>query len=132
MRVLIYILIGLLSGALLTSMLMNTLGKSSAYHKGVMALEGAHMGALSKLQTENRCTTAEIQPHLIAMRIVASDIEPAFKPLSEQDLQFVRYAGDLRRALDLQLAKQINNCPDLASGLSEIERTCDNCHRDYK
>jgi hypothetical protein len=131
-QVLITLLIGLIIGAVCTSFAMRTLSKSTAYPKGVMAVEGAHAGALNKLQAENRCTTAEIQPHLITMRIVASDIEPAFKSRSEKDVQFVRYAGDLRRALDFQLAKSINNCPDLLTGLGEIKRACDNCHRDYK
>ena len=132
LQALILLVVGVIIGAVCTSFAINTLSKGSAYPKGVMAVQGAHMGALNKLQTENRCTTAEIQPHLIAMRIVASDIEPAFKSLSEADIQFVRYAGDLRRAVDLQLAKSINNCPDLVTGLSEIKKACDNCHRDYK
>jgi hypothetical protein len=132
MRALIYILIGLLSGALLTSMLMNTLGKGSEFPKGVMAVQGHHFAALNKLAKDNRCSTAEIQPHLISMRILASDIEPAFKSLSEEDVQFGRNSADLRRVLDLQLAKSIDNCADLATATSAIEQGCDNCHRDYK
>ena len=131
-QALILLVVGLIIGAVCTSFAINTFSKSSAYYKGVMAVEGAHMGALNKLQTENRCTTAEIQPHLITMRIVGSDIEPAFKKGSASDIQFVRYAGDLRRVLDFQLAKSINTCPDLVTGLSEIKKACDSCHRDYK
>mgnify|MGYP003425902719 FL=1 len=131
-QALILLLVGLIIGAVCTSFAIKTLSKGSEFPKGVMALEGAHMGSLNKLQAENRCTTAEIQPHLITMRIVASDIEPAFKKVSEGDIQFVRYAGDLRRALDFQLAKSINSCPDLVTGMSEIKKACDNCHRDYK
>lgn len=131
-QALILLLVGLIIGAVCTSFAIQTLSKGSEFPKGVMALEGSHMGSLNKLRAENRCTTAEIQPHLITMRIVASDIEPAFKKLSEGDIQFVRYAGDLRRALDFQLAKAINNCPDLVTGMSEIKKACDNCHRDYK
>lgn len=132
MRALIYILIGLLSGALLTSMLMNTLGKGSEFPKGVMAVQGHHLGALNKLAKDNRCSQTEIQPHLITMRILASDIEPAFKSLSEEDMQFGRNGADLRRVLDLQLAKSIDNCADLATATSAIKQACDNCHRDYK
>lgn len=132
MRALIYILIGLLSGALLTSMLISTLSKGSEFPKGVMAVQGSHLGSLNKLAKDNRCSPTEIQPHLITMRIVASDIEPAFKSLSEEDINFARYGADLRRVLDLQLAKSIDNCADLATAISSIKQGCDNCHRDYK
>lgn len=132
MRVLIYILIGLLSGALLTSMLINTLAKGTEFPRGVMALQAHHFGELNRLAKDNRCTSGEIQPHLISMRIVAGDVEPAFKSLAEAEQQFVRNAADLRRVLDLQLAKGINNCADLATSVSAIRQACDNCHRDYK
>ncbi len=132
MRALICILIGLLAGAVLTSMLMNTLSKGTAYPKGVMAVQGHHFGALNQLAKDNRCSSAEIQPHLITLRIVSSDIEPAFKSLAEEDVQFGRYGADLRRVLDLQLAKSINNCADLATSSSAIKQACENCHRDYK
>lgn len=132
MRALIYILIGLLAGAVMTSMLMSTLSKGTEYPKGVMAVQGHHFGALNKLAKDNRCSSAEIQPHLITLRIVSSDIEPAFKSLSEEDVQFGRYGADLRRVLDLQLAKSVNNCADLATATSAIKQACENCHRDYQ
>lgn len=132
MRVLIFILIGLLSGALLTSLLMKRLSQGSEFPRGVMAVQAHHFGALNKLARDNRCTGAEIQPHLISMRILSTDIEPAFKSLADSEPQFVRNAADLRRVLDLQLAKGINNCADLATSVSSIKQACDNCHRDYK
>lgn len=132
MRALIFILIGLLAGALLTSMLMKKLSQGTEFPKGVMALQAHHLSALGKLAKDNRCTSGEIQPHLITMRIVSGDVEPAFKSLSESDPQFVRNAADLRRVLDLQLAKGIDNCADLATSVSSIKQACDNCHRDYK
>lgn len=132
MRVLIFILIGLLSGVLLTSLLMKRLSQGSEFPRGVMAVQAHHFGALNKLARDNRCTSAEIQPHLISMRILSTDIEPAFKSLADSEPQFVRNAADLRRVLDLQLAKGINNCADLATSVSSIKQACDNCHRDYK
>lgn len=132
MRILITLLVGLLAGALLTSMLMRSLAAGSAYPKGVMAVQAAHFSALNTLAKDNRCSAAEIQKDLLPMRILAADIEPAFKTLAEQDQQFVRYAADMRRTLDLQLAKGIDNCADLNAGLSSIKQTCENCHRDYQ
>ena len=132
MRALICILIGLLAGALLTSMLMNKLSQSSAFPKGLMAVQGYHFGELNRLAKDNRCSTTEIQPHLISLRILSADVEPAFKSLAEEDVQFGRYGADLRRVLDLQLAKSINNCADLATATSAIKQACENCHRDYK
>jgi len=132
MRFLIALLIGLLAGALLTSMLMRSLAAGSAYPKGVMAVQAAHFSALNTLAKDNRCSAAEIQKDLLPMRILAADIEPAFKSLAEQGPQFVRYAADLRRVLDLQLAKGIDNCADLNTGLSSVKQACENCHRDYQ
>ena len=132
MRFLIALLLGLLAGALLTSMLMRSLAAGSAYPKGVMAVQAAHFSALNTLAKDNRCSAAEIQKDLLPMRILAADIEPAFKTLAEQDPQFVRYAADLRRTLDLQLAKGIDNCADLNTGLSSVKQACENCHRDYQ
>jgi len=132
MRILITLLVGLLAGALLTSMLMRSLAAGSAYPKGVMAVQAAHFSALNTLAKDNRCSAADIQKDLLPMRILAADIEPAFKTLAEQDQQFVRYAADMRRTLDLQLAKGIDNCADLNAGLSSIKQTCENCHRDYQ
>lgn len=132
MRFAIALLTGLLAGALLTSMLMRSLAASSAYPKGVMAVQAAHFSALNMLAKDNRCSAAEIQKELLPMRILAADIEPAFKTLAEQDPQFVRYAADLRRVLDLQLAKGIDDCANLNTGLSSVKQACENCHRDYQ
>ncbi|GAB3004972.1 hypothetical protein GCM10010960_18820 [Arenimonas maotaiensis] len=132
MRFLIALLVGLLAGALLTSILMRSLAAGSAYPKGVMAVQAAHFSALNTLAKDNRCSAAEIQKDLLPMRILAADVEPAFKTLAEQDPQFVRYAADLRRVLDLQLAKGIDNCADLNTGLSSVKQACENCHRDYQ
>lgn len=132
MRFAIALLTGLLAGALLTSMLMRSLAASSAYSKGVMAVQAAHFSALNMLAKDNRCSAAEIQKELLPMRILAADIEPAFKTLAEQDPQFVRYAADLRRVLDLQLAKGIDDCANLNTGLSSVKQACENCHRDYQ
>lgn len=132
MRFAIAVLTGLLAGALLTSMLMRSLAASSAYSKGVMAVQAAHFSALNMLAKDNRCSAAEIQKELLPMRILAADIEPAFKTLAEQDPQFVRYAADLRRVLDLQLAKGIDDCANLNTGLSSVKQACENCHRDYQ
>ena len=132
MRFAIALLTGLLAGALLTSMLMRSLAASNAYPKGVMAVQAAHFSALNTLAKDNRCSAAEIQKELLPMRILAADIEPAFKTLAEQDPQFVRYAADLRRVLDLQLAKGIDDCANLNTGLSSVKQACENCHRDYQ
>ena len=132
LQFLIVILIGLIMGAVCTSIAINALSKGTEFSRGVMAVQAAHAMALNKLAKDNRCSTPEIQKELLPMRIIAADIEPAFKSLAEQDQQFVRYAADLRRVLDLQLAKGIDNCADLATAASAIKQACENCHRDYQ
>jgi len=131
-QALVLLLVGLIIGAVCTSIAINALSKGSAYSKGVMAVQAAHFSAMNTLAKDNRCSAAEIQKELLPMRILAADIEPAFKSLAEQDTQFVRYAADLRRVLDLQLAKQIDNCPELNTATSAIKQACENCHRDYR
>ena len=132
MRALIFILVGFLIGAVGAVMAVNALNKGSEFPRGVMAVEGAHFGALYKLAKENRCDAASVQKELLPMRIIATDIETSFKVDTENDQEFIRYAADLRRVLDLQLAKRIDNCADLNTGISAIKQACDNCHRDYK
>lgn len=132
LQFLIVLLVGLIMGAVCTSIAIEALRKGTEFSRGVMAVQAAHAMALNKLAKDNRCSAPEIQKELLPMRIIAADIEPAFKSLAEQDQQFVRYAADLRRVLDLQLAKGIDNCADLAAGISSIKQSCDNCHRDYK
>jgi len=132
LQYLIVLLVGLIMGAVCTSIAIEALRKGTEFSRGVMAVQAAHAMALNKLAKDNRCSAPDIQKELLPMRIIAADIEPAFKSLAEQDQQFVRYAADLRRVLDLQLAKGIDNCADLATGISSIKQSCDNCHRDYK
>jgi hypothetical protein len=132
LQFLIVMVVGLIMGAVCTSIAINALSKGTEFSRGVMAVQSAHLMALNKLAKDNRCSAMEIQKELLPMRIIAADIEPAFKSLAEQDQQFVRYAADLRRVLDLQLAKGVNNCADLASGISSIKQSCENCHRDYQ
>ena len=91
MRFLIALLIGLLAGALLTSMLMRSLAAGSAYPKGVMAVQAAHFSALNTLAKDNRCSAAEIQKDLLPMRILAADIEDGILPARAGDL----LAGEL-------------------------------------
>ncbi len=132
LQFLIVMLIGLVIGVVCTSFAIKALSAGSEFPKGVMAVQAAHFGSLNKLAKDNRCSALEIQKELLPMRILAADIEPAFKSLAEQDQQFVRYAAELRRVLDLQLAKGINNCADLATGISAVKQSCENCHRDYQ
>jgi hypothetical protein len=132
LQFLIVLLVGVIMGMVCTSIAIEALSKGTEFSRGVMAVQAAHAMALNKLAKDNRCSAPEIQKELLPMRIIAADIEPAFKSLAEQDPQFVRYAADLRRVLDLQLAKGIDNCADLATATSAIKQGCDNCHRDYK
>ena len=115
LQFLIVLLVGLIMGAVCTSIAIEALRKGTEFSRGVMAVQAAHAMALNKLAKDNRCSAPDIQKELLPMRIIAADIEPAFKSLAEQDQQFVRYAADLRRVLDLQLAKGIDNCADLAT-----------------
>ena len=131
MRSLILLLVGLLVGALCTLIAVNALDRGTAYPNAVMALMGQQMKAIDKSIKQSRCASTDLTPRLQTLRFVANDIEPAFTDMLDE-VQFGRYAADLRAAADAALMTPPANCAAASAALSKLDKACDSCHRDYK
>jgi hypothetical protein len=131
MRSLILFLVGLMVGALCTVIAINALDRGTAYDHAVMALMGQQMKAVDSSIKQSRCTPADLTPRLQTLRFVANDIEPAFADMKDE-AQFGRYASDLRAAADAALMTPPASCTAATASLSNLDKACDACHRDYK
>lgn len=131
MRSLILLLIGLAVGVLCTVILVNTLHRGTAYPNAVMAVMGQQMKALDKSIKQSRCASTDLTPRLQTLRFVANDIEPAFADM-QAEAQFGRYASDLRAAADAALMTPPASCTAAVAAISNLDKACDSCHRDYK
>lgn len=131
MRVLVLFIVGLLIGALGTLIAVNTLRQGTPYPNAVMAVMGQQMKALDRSVKANRCAPADLTPRLQAIRLLANDIEPAFVDMREE-VQFGRYASDLRAIADASLQTPPATCTAAAATVSQLGKACDSCHRDYK
>ena len=72
LQFLIVLLVGLIMGAVCTSIAIEALRKGTEFSRGVMAVQAAHAMALNKLAKDNRCSAPDIQKELLPMRIIAA------------------------------------------------------------
>lgn len=131
MRSLVLLLVGLLVGALCTIIAVNALNRGTAYPNAVMALMGQQMKSIDQSIKQSRCASTDLTPRLQTLRFVANDIEPAFADMKDE-VQFGRYAADLRAASDAALMTPPASCAAATAALSNLKKSCDSCHRDYK
>jgi hypothetical protein len=108
----------------------NYMNKGPHYSEGVMNVLAMKHSALSNNIKQNRCAPIDVIPHLQTMRYVGNDIEAAFGEMDNNE-QFIRYASDFRAAADGALSMPPANCAAAQAALNTIDKTCDNCHRDY-
>lgn len=101
------------------------------WHDAAMHMMQAHAGSLKDNVQQNRCSATDTLPHLLALRMVSNDIEPAFPKLSD-DPRFTTAAGALRAKLDAALANPPLNCPGVGTALKAIGEACDGCHQDFR
>jgi hypothetical protein len=128
-RYLFMALLGLVVGAVATVSIMRAIeARHDPYPGSVMYVMSAHMKALKQNVTQNRCTATDTLPHLQTLRLLANDIEPAFKDMRE-DSRFAKYASDLRAVVDNSLASPPLNCAGVQKVTADIDRTCDACHQ---
>jgi cytochrome c556 len=133
MKALGLLLLGLLIGAVASVSALNALRKATAFPRGVMAVQGHHMGKLREAVTADPCEPASAQRHLQALQILTADIEPAFLPDGQQDEIFSRYAAQMGQRIDSVLATLPQaDCATLRISLGDIGDGCKACHRDYK
>ena len=128
-RYLFMALLGLVVGVIASVMVMRAIEqRRDPYPEAVMDVMSAHMRALKDGVVQNRCAATDAIPHLQTLRVLANDIEPAFKGM-DGDAKFARHASELRAAVDASLATPPLNCAGLQAAAAKIGRACEDCHR---
>lgn len=131
MRSVVTLVIGLLMGALLTVIAVNSLRKGTAYPNGVMAVMSAQMGHMDTQVKAKACTAADLEAHITTLVALGNDLEPAFLPTAD-DAAFSRYASDYRLAVEGAAAASLADCEQASKALNEISATCKSCHQQFK
>ncbi|MCA1713759.1 MAG: hypothetical protein LC715_01040 [Gammaproteobacteria bacterium] len=125
-------LIGLAAGVVGTVMAMRAIdARKDHFHEGVMHVQQWHLGQLKANLEQNRCNATDTLPHLLALRTMADDIEPAFGDLRD-DERFNKAASQLRATLDTARANPPLNCAGVGTTLQEIDGACKACHQDFR
>lgn len=132
MRSVVMLLLGLVVGAICTTMALRALSQGSEYPEGVMAVMGAHFGALRKALESGTCEAGEMARHADTLRLVAHDIEPAFLPTGGDDDAFRAHAGELREQAAALRAAAAGGCATLAPAVGDVGQACKACHQDFR
>ena len=131
MRSLVALILGLLVGALLTVIAVNSLKKGTAYPNGVMAVMAAQMGQLDGSIKAKACAGQDLEANLGTLAALGNDLEPAFLPTAD-DAAFSQYAADYRAAVDTALAAAPADCEEASKAMNAISATCKACHQQFK
>lgn len=131
MRSVVALILGLLVGAMLTVIALNSMKKGTAYPNGVMAVMSAQMGQLDGRIKAKACAGPDLEANLGTLVALGNDLEPAFLPTPD-DEAFSTYASDYRSAVDAALAAAPANCEDASKALNAISATCKACHQQFK
>ena len=125
-------LVGLVAGVICTIMAMRALeARKDPFHESVMHVQQWHMAQLKGNTEQNRCNATDTLPHLLALRTMADDIEPAFPELRD-DARFAKAASQLRAALDSARANPPLNCAGVGAAMKDIGAACKTCHQDFR
>jgi hypothetical protein len=130
-RYLYLFLIGLVVGGVLTAIVIFQVQKGrDKFPESVMNVMARHSRDLRQNVERNRCATTDTVPHLLTLRTMANDLEPAFAGLAD-DKRFVQHASQLRARLDAALETPPANCASAADMVKTLKETCNACHRDF-
>ena len=131
-RYLFLFLLGLVVGIVGAVTAMRAIdARTDQFPHSVMHVMAWHVGQLKRNTEQNRCVATDTVPHLQALRMMASDIEPAFGDLRD-DQRFARHASDLRATLDAALANPPLNCPGVGTTMGKLGDACDACHKEFR
>lgn len=131
MRSVVTLVLGLVVGAMLTVIALNSLKKGTAYPNGVMAVMSAQMGLLDARLKAKACAGPDLEANLGTLAALGNDLEPAFLPTPD-DAAFSRYASDYRAAVDAAMAAAPADCEAASKALNAISATCKACHQQFK
>lgn len=129
MRQALLLLLGLVMGAIATANIGSVLRQRDAYPRGLMQVMQHDAAALRQAARSNRCdatTTSALQQ----LHGLSAGIENAVygnDVSNPPDPPFAEYAKRLRAALPAEL-----DCKTLPQALRQVDRACDDCHREYR
>ena len=129
MRSLLFLLAGVLVGALVAFSAANALYQRNAWPRGVMHVMQHHVGELRRLQRGSSCAAERSAPHFQRLAQTAADIGPS-RPDEKPD-----YREQAQRFLELNqrfAASAPSDCPGLDTALQQVSDACQGCHRDYR
>ena len=132
MRSVVMLVLGLLVGAVCTTMALRALNQGSEYPKGVMALMGVHLGAVRQAGQAGQCEADAMARHAATLRLVAHDVEPAFLPTGGDDQAFAAHAAELLRQATALEQVAGADCAALADASAAVGQACKACHQDFR
>ena len=130
MRYLVCVLIGLLFGAMLTSMAFNTMARRHALPRGLMNVMQHELGVARRAAQDGSCQQDPSRNAAEHLRLIAASLDPVLLPNGTQDRVLSGYTNDLRKTLaawDVTAA-----CAQQSEALRAVNHSCDACHRDYR
>lgn len=101
------------------------------YPRALMYLYQAQLAQLHGDLAAGACTPARALPRLETLRALSNDLELAFPDLRDHR-RFVAHGDQLRDAIDLAVVSPPDTCAALEMRLHDMQRTCNECHRDFR
>ncbi len=101
------------------------------YPRALMHLYQAQLAQLHGDLAAGACTPARALPRLETLRALSNDLELAFPDLRDHR-RFVAHGDQLRDAIDLAVVSPPDTCAALEMRLHDMQRTCNECHRDFR
>jgi cytochrome c556 len=129
MRSLLFVVLGLVTGAMGATFGWSALHQGTPFHRGVMTVMQHHMGVLRANVRAGQCNAKASADRFARMRATAGDVREAFP---EMDAAFYTGAQHLDMALDRAIAAAPDTCAALTAALAPVGDACQSCHRQYR
>lgn len=131
MKVVVLLLIGLLAGALMALAAANVLSLRGAHPRAVMVVLERHLDGLRALPDEAACAGQEARTRLGQIRFAAREIDFGFHPWRDESTAFGR-RSDAFQQLASRVDMPVPDCSTLHARITELERGCQECHREFR
>jgi cytochrome c556 len=129
MRSLLFVVLGLVTGAMGATFALSALHQGTPFHRGVMTVMQHHMGVLRANVRAGQCDAKASADRFARMRSAAGDVREAFP---DMDAAFYTGAQQLETALGRAAAAAPATCAALSAALAPVGETCQSCHRQYR
>ena len=128
MRHVVLLIVGLLSGVILSITAMRVLNaRKDAYPEALMNVMKHELVAANEAATKPACN--ENAHALDKLTLLTGDILTAMPDEGAPDRVFHQYVSNLH---DKAIAASQSDCTQRKQALTEIKHACDDCHRDYR